>query len=79
MKEHENQNTVVERLVSITCDKCGLKSKTDLTLPVGIDPYFDTIKVHWGYGSKHDLETWEYDLCEKCLEDMFKELKEGQE
>ena len=28
---------------------------------------FGTLSAHWGYGSKHDGERYELQLCEKCF------------
>ena len=41
---------------------------------VGVEPYIETIGIHFGYGSKYDNEYWELDLCEKCIEELFGDI-----
>jgi len=70
----EQEEVKIEHvLTSIRCDKCGTESFSSDHLPAGMDPYIDTIGIHYGYGSKFDDSYHEVDLCEKCLEDIFKD------
>ena len=67
MKKTQKQKIEIEieKPLSITCNMCG-KSYTYK------DEYFahdiTTINVQFGYGSKVDMENWEFDLCDDCLE-----------
>ena len=70
-KEHK-QVTTTHKLTSIECDICGTKSEPSDNIPAGMDPYIDTIGIHYGYGSKFDDSYHEVDLCENCLENIFK-------
>ena len=47
----------------VTCDKCDKEIKESAWFHVR-----DT----WGFGSKYDEETWEFYLCEDCLEEIVK-------
>lgn len=29
-----------------------------------------SFKLSFGYGSRHDLEKWEFDLCDSCCEQL---------
>lgn len=77
MKKFETQQVPKDELVKITCDKCGLESSKHGALPAGVNPYIDTIHVEWGFGSKNDMELWEFDLCEYCIEKIFKGIKKS--
>ena len=79
MKEYEE--IVVEEVKeipkSITCNKCGKRSelsgsKHERDWELNLYQYF---YCHFGYGSKFDMDTWEFDLCEKCLIDFIRTLK----
>lgn len=56
-------------ITKITCNACGKSAKhpdcTDIT-PVDID---------FSYGSIHDGQTWSFDLCDPCAEDIVKRFK----
>lgn len=64
-----------QKIISITCNKCGIiiqpKNETDYSWPDKIQSF----KIYWGYGSGHDEEIWEFDLCENCLEQLAKSFK----
>ncbi len=47
----------VEIMTDVVCDVC--KQSTELQ--------FATLSAHWGYGSAHDGERYELQLCEKCF------------
>lgn len=47
----------------LLCDMCGKSCNTSIGL---VESSF--WKAFWGYGSHHDGETWECDLCEACSE-----------
>ena len=46
----------VEVVTDVVCDVCNQSTKLE----------FGTLSAHWGYGSKHDGERYELQLCEKC-------------
>ena len=47
----------VRFITDVLCDVC--KQSTTLK--------FATFSAHWGYGSTHDGERYELQLCEKCF------------
>ena len=54
-------------LASITCDRCA-KETLDLK-----QNNFAGGRVEargFGYGSRHDLEVWEWDICDDCTEEL---------
>lgn len=79
MKEYERM--IVEEVnqvpKSIACNKCGKRSelsgsKHERELELNLYQYF---YCNFGYGSKFDTDSWEFDLCEKCLVDFIKTFK----
>lgn len=47
----------IEVIVDVGCDICGKSTKME----------FATLKVDWGYYSKHDGDRYEIQLCETCF------------
>ena len=47
----------VEVMPDVVCDVCNQPTKLQ----------FATLSAHWGYGSTHDGERYELQLCEKCF------------
>lgn len=47
----------VEVVTDVVCDVCNQSTKLE----------FGTLSAHWGYGSRHDGEKYELQLCEKCF------------
>lgn len=60
---------VVQELKGIVCNCCGKTSE-----PHYIDST-QQFRLGFGYGSKYDCETWEFDLCEECLEKFVRGFK----
>ena len=46
-----------EVVTDVLCDVCNQLTQLE----------FGTLSAHWGYGSKHDGERYELQLCEKCF------------
>lgn len=46
----------------VICDSCGKSCYN------GTNFEFIELVNHWGYGSKHDMETWEAQICEECAD-----------
>ncbi|WP_227939998.1 hypothetical protein [Alkalihalobacillus deserti] len=86
MRKYEKKEiTKVERAyleTSITCNKCGKTKQLE-----GEDyerewqsNVFQSFTTHFGYGTRHDTEKWNFDLCEDCLTELvrsFKHLPDG--
>lgn len=82
MRDYTLVDKLVKELKSITCNKCGNTKELN-----GEDyekmwksESFQSLTLHFGYGSKFDMEEWKFDVCEECLEefvDSFKIKPEG--
>lgn len=60
----------------IVCNKCG--HEMDLDKEEYEEFMTDTIhefKVSYGYGSEHDLQSYSFDLCENCLDELYRSFK----
>ena len=55
----------VRFITDVLCDVC--KQSTTLK--------FATFSAHWGYGSTHDGDRYELQLCEKCFSYALATLK----
>lgn len=66
--QHE---VIEERLDDVICNRCKLSCRTAMGTIEAL-PFHAT----WGYGSEHDCELWEGDLCAVCAE-LFKEWIES--
>jgi hypothetical protein len=78
MREHKiiNAPKVIES--KVVCNKCGLEYDDEKSEHGYEEWQWDTIhafKVEFGYGSKHDLEKWNFDLCENCIEELVSTFK----
>ena len=65
MKHTDTRTQTVshEETTSITCDMCGAELlKGDFCRQGAF------FKTDFGYGSRHDLERWEFDLCDSCCD-----------
>lgn len=73
MRKTEDIHEVItnQRIVEITCNKCGLASTED---NYGFDK-FQEFSTSFGYGSRYDGEHWRFDLCDKCLTELVKSFK----
>ena len=61
---------MVTRTVDVICDSCGKTCVGKLG-----DAEFMEMGVHWGFASKKDLELWEAQICEKCVDEKFGFIK----
>nr|WP_249920781.1 hypothetical protein [Acinetobacter towneri] len=52
-----SRKVVSDKPGTVQCDVCNQSTKLE----------FGTLSAHWGYGSKHDGERYELQLCEKCF------------
>lgn len=58
-----------KEVIDKTCDVCGKSTRTEYGFNC-MD-----IAVHWGFPSKHDLETWTAQICEDCVEEKLSFIK----
>ena len=63
------KTVLVEKVeaTSIVCNRCGMSFDCDEDFANNLIHDFD---IQFGYGSRHDLEEWNFDLCEKCVEEL---------
>jgi len=52
----------IEAITDVTCDVCGSSTR----MAAGSYQY-GTLQAHWGYGSDHDGQRFEVNLCEHCF------------
>lgn len=58
----KNQPVLVP--VVVQCNFCGGHIPESNNVPGQFE--YATFRAHWGFGSKHDMETFEMHACEKC-------------
>jgi len=62
---------IEKKIQSITCNGCGKKVEGEYSEMSKIESFSHT----FGYGSKRDGDKVEFDLCEKCVDRIFKQFK----
>lgn len=74
MKTYDSKEVTVteETVLEIRCNKCGKI--------IDQNNYAELNKIHtimlsFGYGSEHDMETWDFDVCEDCILEYIKGFK----
>ena len=55
----------VEKLTDIVCDRCGKSIWTDEATIAG-----GKLIIDCGYGSKHDFDVINYDVCDHCVSEI---------
>ncbi len=67
MQEMKEVQKTVEELDTIVCDRCGAKEKMqDLS-----GTYVASFRHTFGYLSTKDESRIDFDLCEKCLDEVL--------
>lgn len=67
---------------SVTCNKCGKSQELtgdEWDRQMKLCKY-QSVYISFGYGSKFDMDQWNFEICEECLVEMvrnFKHLPEG--
>jgi hypothetical protein len=77
-KVTEKKVTMVEEVIieeSICCNKCGKEYKKSHEEQYCWDAKMQSFSASFGYGSKYDMEHWQFDLCEDCLVEIIKSFK----
>ena len=62
----------VETVIDVRCDTCGASTLEDTNQT----PQYGILTANWGYGSRHDGERYEVDLCEACFFALLANAKE---
>lgn len=69
MKHIEKELKEQDVLKDITCDCCGESCQTEY----GFE--YMGLSANWGFMSNKDLEKWEAQICEKCVDENFSKIK----
>lgn len=74
MREYKTikQTVDVNVLQSVTCNKCGSHSVEN---DQSCNQEYQTFQTSFGYGSRYDMESWRFELCEDCLTELVKSFK----
>jgi len=72
MKQTKIVKVEQEELVMVECNKCGKMGWVDDDLALNL---FHSFATTFHYGSPHDMERWDFDLCEKCLLEFINTFK----
>jgi hypothetical protein len=62
----------VEAVTDVVCDVCQLSTRVQNG---GLQ--FATLRANWGFGSKHDGELYELQLCEDCFFQTVAQIKQN--
>ena len=73
MKDVQKTEQVVDEVI---CDVCGETCMKQYEIGASAVKQFVGIHIQqpWGYLSNKDLELWEADICEKCVDDWLTHL-----
>ena len=69
MKYIEKELKEQDVLKDVICDCCGKSCQTDY----GFE--YMNLSADWGFMSKKDLEKWEAQVCENCVDEKFDHIK----
>lgn len=64
----------VDVLEHCYCNQCG-DEILSATGDFNDESDYQHFRFSWGYVSHKDMETWEFDLCESCLEKIVENFK----
>lgn len=56
-----------EVIIGVQCNLCGKSLEPTIKHETYGQFEFATLLANWGYGSKHDMEQFHLELCEKCV------------
>ena len=70
MKHFESISIVKQILKEVVCDCCN---KPCINTEYGIE--YMTLHASWGFMSNKDLESWEAQVCEECVDQKFRDIK----
>ena len=75
MKKYIEKEIIETKKVAthVTCNKCGHTSEIDVNR-FELNK-FQEVDFSFGYGSKYDMEDWEFHLCEDCYDKLIKQFK----
>jgi hypothetical protein len=71
MKTYKKQYRKIED--KVYCDRCKTCCTNDI-----FGSEYATLEALWGYGSKHDGEKYELQMCENCFFETLQWIKSKQ-
>ena len=66
------EEVIKNEVIAITCNRCG---KVESGEHIEYESTIQRWSHSFGYGSKFDTDTVDFDLCDDCVEAIFKEFK----
>lgn len=60
----------IQQPITAQCDNCDAAFDQDMVLCEG----WGQVKISFGYGSNHDGEIWQGEICDVCFDDLIKQL-----
>jgi len=66
------ETVVKEETLSLTCDCCGKTVDGEMEV---LSSDINDFHINFGYGSKFDMDTWNFDVCDECLEKWVSTFK----
>lgn len=80
--QEENMRNIINRTEtvkvsiceSITCNCCGKEFQAKDNNPCWANT-IHSFNISFGYGSRHDMDIWTWDLCEDCIEEIVSKFK----
>jgi hypothetical protein len=79
MKKFTEIEQKVEELSQVVCNKCGetcfVKTNSEDFDPNDYKTEYLEVDISWGYFSKKDGESHEWEICEKCYDKFVKSFK----
>jgi hypothetical protein len=65
----------IEVVTDVRCDVCGCST----VMAEGYSPQLGVLQAAWGYGSPHDGEQYEVELCESCFFEALAQLRRNRQ
>lgn len=79
IRSEKREKTVsVTVLLDAVCDKCGNDITVNAHTAYQRNIAGGKVEVTFAYGSQHDMDTWEAELCDDCAEKLKDWINDGQ-
>jgi len=59
------KNQMVRIADKVLCNMCGEEIKAHIEVPGQFE--FAILRASWGYGSQHDTQKFQLEICEDCI------------
>ena len=74
MKVYQKVLQEVDELEKCFCNRCGKEIRSAIGI-FNDESDYQHFRFTWGYVSKLDGQTWEFDLCDSCLVELNSQFK----